>query len=181
MNSFYTLITAHTGCDNTLPNTLESVVVGMKSGADFVEVDVRSTLDGIAVLFHDDYIDTKDSGEVRINDLTFSELNELSKKNSLSENHISQIIRLEEAISVAKDFGGYLNIDIKDDLCIVPMIKQIKKAGMIDSTVITGCKYSRALALKKDYPEFQVLLNLDKDLLLDKDKSPPDFGRDQYP
>ena len=25
---------------------------------------------------------------------------------------------------------------------------------------------------KKDYPEFQVLLNLDKDLLLDEDKSP---------
>lgn len=172
MNSFYTLITAHTGCDNTLPNTLESVVIGMDSGADFVEVDVRSTLDGIAVLFHDDHIVTRDSGMVRINDLTYSELNKLVSDYAISNSSIAEIIKLEEAISIVKNSGGYLNIDIKDDACIVPMIKLIREADMVGSTIITGCKYSRASALKRDYPEFQVLLNLDKSLLLDIDKSP---------
>jgi len=172
MNSFYTLITAHTGSDNTLPNTLESVVTGMESGADFVEVDVRSTRDSVVVLFHDDHIVTRDSGEVRINDLTFSELNTLVINNAISNSSITEIIKLEEAISIVKNYGGYLNVDIKDDTCITPMIKLIREADMVDSTIITGCKYSRASALKREYPEFQVLLNLDKSLLLDTGKSP---------
>ena len=178
MNSFYTLITAHTGCDDTLPNTLESVISGMESGADFVEVDVRSTLDGIAVLFHDDHIVSRDSGAVRINDLTYSELNKLVINNDVSNSYITEIIKLEEAISIVKNSGGYLNIDIKDDTCIVPMIKLIREADMVNSTIVTGCKYSRASALKKNYPEFQVLLNLDKSLLLDKEKSPSMIAED---
>jgi len=115
MNFFYTLITAHTGCDDTLPNTLESVISGIESGADFVEVDVRSTLDGIAVLFHDVHIVSRDSGAVRINDLTYSELNKLMINNDESNSYITEIIKLEEVISIVKNSGGYLNIDIKDD------------------------------------------------------------------
>jgi len=172
MNSFYSLITAHTGCENTLPNTLESVLLGMESGADFVEVDVRSTSDGIVILFHDEHILTSDSGMARINDLTYSELIKLITNDAKSNSNITEIIKLEEVISIVKNSGGFLNIDIKDDACIAPMIKLIREADMVCSTIITGCKYSRASVLKRDYPEFQVLLNLDESLLLDIDKSP---------
>ena len=171
MNSFHTLITAHSGCDNTLPNTLESMITGMEAGADFVEIDVRSTKDGVVVLFHDDHVETGDSGLVKINDLTFSQLNRLIKRDSASDNKVPEIIKLEDAVSAAKDFGGFLNIDVKDDFCIAPMIKQIREADMTDSVVITGCEYSRAAFIKKDYPEFQVLLNLNEKLFLDKKRS----------
>ena len=75
MDTCYTLITAHSGFNNTPQNTLESVIVGMESGADFVEVDVRSTKDGIVVLFHDSFMMTREYGAVKINDITLSELN----------------------------------------------------------------------------------------------------------
>lgn len=171
MDTCYTLITAHSGCNNTLPNSLESVITGMESGADFVEVDVRSTKDGLPVLFHDDFMKTMDHGSVRISDHTLTELNRLMKTDSKESNQISEIITLNDAIFIANDFGGLLNVDVKDDQCIVPMTKAVKKANMIDSVIISGCEYARAASLKKKYPEFQVLLNLSEKLFLDKEKS----------
>ncbi|OQP06094.1 hypothetical protein B1691_17245, partial [Geobacillus sp. 47C-IIb] len=52
------LITAHTGCMNTPPNSIESILEGIKAGADIIEVDVRATKDGVAVLLHDEKIVT---------------------------------------------------------------------------------------------------------------------------
>ncbi len=46
-------ITAHSGCDNTPDDSLESVAQGIESGADIVEVDVRMNRDGVLVLSHD--------------------------------------------------------------------------------------------------------------------------------
>jgi glycerophosphoryl diester phosphodiesterase len=171
MDTCYTLITAHSGCNDTPPNTPESVIFGMESGADFVEVDVRSTKDGLTVLFHDDVMKTVDHGAVRISDHTLTELNRLIKTDSKESNQITEIITLNDAISIANDFGGLLNVDVKDDQCIVPMTKAVKEANMVDSVIITGCEYARAVSLKKKYPEFQVLLNIDEQQLLDKEKS----------
>ncbi|MCI3921099.1 glycerophosphodiester phosphodiesterase [Paenibacillus sp. TRM 82003] len=47
-------IIAHTGCEDTPYNTVVSCQVGYDAGADVLEVDVRATKDGDAVLFHDD-------------------------------------------------------------------------------------------------------------------------------
>lgn len=170
MNSYFTLITAHSGFDSFLPNTLESVVAGMESGSDFVEVDVRSTKDGIAVLFHDDFMMTREYGAVKISDITLSELNLLIKSDSILKNRIPEIIKLEDVISVVKDFRGFLNMDVKDDSCIVPMIKVIRDADMVNSIIISGCEYSRASTIKNNYPEIQVLLNLNEKQLFNREK-----------
>ncbi|WP_458127017.1 glycerophosphodiester phosphodiesterase [Paenibacillus sp. Z3-2] len=50
----YPKLIAHTGCEGTSWNTLESCEVGMKAGAHIIEVDVRVTQDHVAVLQHDD-------------------------------------------------------------------------------------------------------------------------------
>lgn len=45
---------AHRGDPRTaVENTLDAVAAAVRAGADVVEVDVRSTLDGVAVLHHD--------------------------------------------------------------------------------------------------------------------------------
>ena len=46
-------ITAHSGCDGTLQDTIESVLAGVKHGADAVEVDVRANARGKLILSHD--------------------------------------------------------------------------------------------------------------------------------
>lgn len=43
------LITAHSGCMGTAPNSLQSVAAGLRAGAEVIEVDVRMTRDGVAL------------------------------------------------------------------------------------------------------------------------------------
>lgn len=50
----YPKLIAHTGCEGTKENTLESCEAGMNAGALVIEVDVRATKDQVAVLQHDE-------------------------------------------------------------------------------------------------------------------------------
>ena len=47
-------VTAHTGCEETEDNSLDSIRKGYESGADVVEFDLNFTSDGEAVLAHDE-------------------------------------------------------------------------------------------------------------------------------
>ena len=49
----HTLITAHSGCENTPDNSIEAVLAGIRAGADCVEVDVRIGAQGVLMLTHD--------------------------------------------------------------------------------------------------------------------------------
>ena len=46
-------ITAHSGCEDTAENSMDSIYTGISLGADCVEVDVRLASDGALVLSHD--------------------------------------------------------------------------------------------------------------------------------
>ena len=37
-----TLITAHSGCEGTAPNSLDHILAAIDSGAEMIEVDIRS-------------------------------------------------------------------------------------------------------------------------------------------
>jgi glycerophosphoryl diester phosphodiesterase len=144
------LITAHTGCMNTPPNSIHSVLEGLKAGADIIEVDVRATKDGVAVLLHDEEVMTP-GGIRRVQDLLFEELNHLAK--------CDEIIRLEEVLPIVKEYHRVINLDVKEDRAIDPMIEMVEKHNMRDYTIITGCEKERAFHLKKHYRPYQVLLN----------------------
>ena len=47
-------VTAHTGCEETVDNSLDSIRKGYESGADIVEFDLNFTSNGEAVLSHDE-------------------------------------------------------------------------------------------------------------------------------
>jgi glycerophosphoryl diester phosphodiesterase len=95
----FPLITAHSGCMNTLDNTLESVETGLRLGADVVEEDIRVTKDGIPVLSHDDILHTSDGKECSISQLTFEEISDLNFEVIHGEHHKTiSICRLDEML-----------------------------------------------------------------------------------
>lgn len=49
----YTMVTAHSGCQDTKRDSLDSVKIGIALGADAIEVDVRQSAQGELVLSHD--------------------------------------------------------------------------------------------------------------------------------
>ncbi|MFB9758984.1 glycerophosphodiester phosphodiesterase [Ectobacillus funiculus] len=165
------LITAHTGCMNTRPNSIESVIEGIKAGADIIEVDIRATKDGVIVLAHDEHISTE-HGVKRIADLSVEELNSFTKD--------APIIKLQEVLPFIRESHRIINLDVKEDLAIDPMIKIIEEYNMKDYSIITGCEKDRALHLKKHYPTYQVLLNASMSLFNQSKENYADFVKETY-
>lgn len=60
---------AHRGYSSVAPeNTLAAVAAGMRTGAEYVEIDVHTTADGLPVVLHDQTVDrtTEGSGDVAV-------------------------------------------------------------------------------------------------------------------
>jgi glycerophosphoryl diester phosphodiesterase len=144
------LVTAHSGCMNTPPNSISSVLEGLRAGADIIEVDVRATNDGVVVLRHDEEVMTP-IGIRRIQDLDFEELKDLAKS--------EDITRLEEILPLILENNRMINLDVKEDSAIGPMIRTVEKYNMRDYVIISGCGKERAAYLKENYRPYQVLLN----------------------
>jgi glycerophosphoryl diester phosphodiesterase len=162
MENSFPLITAHTGCLRTPPNSTESVLQGIQAGADIVEVDVNATKDGVAVLFHDQHIRLSSHQNVRIDDLTFEELQTIEKSfASESHPHYHKITRLEEVLDLVQHFRKTINLDLKSQACLKPMAEAVKFRHMVDDVIISGCYKEHAAYVKKQHPDFQVLLNAD--------------------
>ncbi|MCM3706949.1 MULTISPECIES: glycerophosphodiester phosphodiesterase [Cytobacillus] len=151
------LITAHTGCMNTRPNSVLSVLEGIKAGAEIIEADVNSTKDGIPVLVHDEFIPGI-SGNVRIGAITFDELKAIDKK--------GEIVRLEEILPLIREHHKIINLDVKTDHAVDAMIAVIEKHRMRDEVIISGCEKERATYIKGYYPSYQVLLNSSAQLFI---------------
>ena len=71
-------ITAHRGASSAAPeNTLPAILAAIEAQADFVEVDVRETADGIPVLCHDSSLLRTAGKEGELQDYTYAELSSL--------------------------------------------------------------------------------------------------------
>ena len=160
------MITAHTGCSNSPENTLESVQTGQNLGADINEIDIRSTSDGIPILWHDDFIVTRDNVQHKVEDIQLSEILNLQKKGEIAFTHSqSSITTLQEVFDAFVDSDIHYNLDLKDDECVTPTTELVRRYRLSDKVVFTGCGKVRASYLKSNYAEFQVLLNADEKTL----------------
>jgi glycerophosphoryl diester phosphodiesterase len=152
----FPLITAHAGCMNTEPNTIFSVLKGIKAGADIIEVDVRATKDGVAILRHDPEIYTSDCRIQRVDQVTFQEIV------NFDENQM--IVTVEEVLDLVLKHNKTLNLDMKDINSIDPTMKIVKEKKMKDHVIFSGCDKEKAFYIHKNYPGFRVLFNVDESL-----------------
>ena len=89
----HTMITAHSGCEGTPDNSLESIERGAALGADCVEVDVRLDPAGRLILSHDH---PEDGAEP---------------------------VPLERAFSVLLGTNAGINCDLKESAALVPVLE----------------------------------------------------------
>ena len=108
------LITAHSGCDGTAENSLESIKKGIELGADCVEIDVMADAAGRLWLTHD-----------------------------LPED-FTGLVSLEEAFALIKESGIAVNCDLKAYSLLLPALALAEKSGIgreqliFSGTVDTG-------------------------------------------
>ncbi|MFE5322377.1 glycerophosphodiester phosphodiesterase [Paenibacillus sp. NPDC056579] len=127
----FPMIGAHTGCDNTPYNTVESFMEGIRLGADVIEVDLRVARDGTVVLLHDD--------SPYLHEYDYEDLNSLPVRSRISPLYERlEIVRLADVLPIAKQYGVQLNLDLKTTDAIEPCIRLVREHEMAGQVYITG-------------------------------------------
>ena len=126
------VVIAHRGNHIKVPeNTVASVKEAIRTGADYVEIDLRTTKDGFLVLSHDATVDRMTDGKGKVRDFTFEEIEKLMVG---KDSAIYRIPTFKEVLNVCKE---HINVylDFKDaDLAVT--YRQIKEAGMEKQVVV---------------------------------------------
>lgn len=139
-------IVGHRGARGLAPeNTAESINKAIRHGVDEVEIDVRCTKDGVAVVHHD--ADVKDAMTARlpIRHHTYQEL----------KAHNPDLLTLDEAIGIVARRVP-LQIEVKDNRSVVPVIDSLTtflSRGWHDRDLLIGSKRQAILlALHRGLP-----------------------------
>lgn len=110
------LITAHSGCEGTPENSLESILTGIELGADCVEIDIRMDESGALWLTHD------------------------------TTGDYSTALPLPKAFEPIARSGIAVNCDIKEARCLYPVIVQAEKSCLSrEQLIFSGAVDVRAL------------------------------------
>lgn len=113
------LYQAHRGVQTEAPeNTVSSVKYAIKQQYDFIEIDLKYTLDGKIVLLHDYTLDRtalkngKEVSNIKISDLTYSEVCTYDVGMKFSKKFTGEKVPLlSEIIALAQESGTILKID----------------------------------------------------------------------
>ena len=164
------VIIAHRGSHMNVPeNTLAAYEAAIKEGADYVEIDLRTTKDGYPVIMHDASVTKMTGRKELIKDLSYSEIKDLKIK-PVREKDITTY-RIPDFASVLNLCKGRINIylDFKD-ADVAKTYKLIKEAGMQNNVVVYLNKEEQYGQWKKIAPSMPLMASLPEnasDLQLD--------------
>lgn len=153
-------ITAHRGSSKEAPeNTMAAMAKAVEDLADFVEVDVQETKDGVVVLGHDATLKRVSGVNRSISSYTFEELMELDVGKWFSgEYEGERIPSLEEVMEYCKGRVN-VNIEIKNlgGSSQLPdkVVELIAKYQMKEQCVVTSARLSYLTRIKELDPEIR--------------------------
>ena len=154
------VVIAHRGSHLKVPeNTLAAYESAIEEGADYVEIDLRTTKDGHLVIMHDASV-TKMTGEKGlVKDLSYNEIRNLKIKSSDKED--ATVYRVPDFVSVLKLCKGKINIylDFKE-ADVEKTYRLIKDAGMQNNVVVYLNKEEQYGQWKKVAPHAPLMASL---------------------
>lgn len=158
------IVIAHRGASGYAPeNTMAAFQKAFEMKAEFIELDVMLSKDGVPVLFHDQTLDKKTDGTGEVKEYTFAELQQLDAGSWFSEEFSDEKIpSLEEVLSWASGKMA-LNIEIKTEAwredperSIEPRVVQlVRESGMSDHIIFSSFDYRILRRLNELAPELR--------------------------
>jgi glycerophosphoryl diester phosphodiesterase len=151
-------ITGHRGTKVRAPeNTLSAVRHAIAEGADFAEIDVQTTADGVVVLFHDDDFMRVASLNRRLRDIKYSDLKDIDVGSWFSPEFSSERIpTLEEIIDLSRG-RIKLNIELKytwpDPTLMSKVVDVIRQNDFSSDCVVSSLNFSAVTEIKRSIPE----------------------------
>ncbi|MEP7258444.1 MAG: glycerophosphodiester phosphodiesterase family protein, partial [Flavitalea sp.] len=154
------VVIAHRGNHEHAPeNTLASVKDAVKAGADYIEIDLRTTKDGRLVLHHDGSVDRMTDGKGKVIDLTFKEIQRLKVLNpDKSDTKTYRIAEFKDVLHACKKKIN-IYLDFKD-ADVAETYRQIKDAGMEKQVIVYLNKEAQYKQWRKVAPAMPLMTSL---------------------
>lgn len=145
---------AHRGASGHCPeNTRAALVRAIELGADMVEIDCQLTLDGAAVILHDERVDRTTNGRGALRAKTLRQVKELDAGSWFSPSFArEQVPTLEEALDALAGRVG-LNLELKgdDDPGRLELVALgiVSETGWLERTVFSSFSAQRMRRLRQ--------------------------------
>ena len=129
-------ITAHSGCENTPRDSMDSIEQAIQAGADIVEMDIRRAPDGVLRISH----------------------------NQLEQTNDGEKPTLESVFLRLKDTPLALNCDLKEQCVLYEMLDMASSLGFgKERLILSGCTSPEQLARDPSLSErAQIYLNIEE-------------------
>lgn len=118
-------------------NTIPAFEAALAAGADYLELDVQSSSDGIAVVFHDDTLDRVSPHQGRVSDKSWLGLQQIVL------NHGGTIPSIEQVLKAFPN--SKINIDVKAVAAISDLARVIKSNNAQERVLLTSFSENRRI------------------------------------
>jgi len=151
-------ITGHRGSKVRAPeNTLSALRQAIAEGADFAEIDVQTTADGVVVLLHDADLMRVASISRRLRDINYHELRDIDVGSWFAPEFSSERIpTLQETIDVAQG-QIKLNIELKYTWADPALAKKVgnivRRNGFASDCVVSSLNFEALTEIERAFPE----------------------------
>ncbi|NAT10050.1 hypothetical protein C4E22_00585 [ANME-1 cluster archaeon AG-394-G06] len=154
-------VTAHRGSSGRAPqNTISAFVAAIEDKADYIELDVQETRDGVVVVLHDANLHHVGGVDKNIWELNYSELQAIDVGSSFSPEFARERVpTLEEAIDLTKG-KVKLNIELKlnghEKNLVENTVRIVEEKGIEDECVITSLDYNALKEVRALNPDLRI-------------------------
>ena len=155
------VIFAHRGASAHAPeNTLAAFELALTQNADAIELDVKLSADGRAVVIHDSTVDRTTGSQGRVKDLTFAQLKTLDAGSFFSETYRGEKIPSLEEVFEAVGKRTFINVELTNyttprDSLVETVCMLVKQFGLQERVMFSSffaSNLSKARAYLPDVP-----------------------------
>lgn len=152
------VIVAHRGNSSVAPeNTMPAFVSATRAGAEYFEIDIVLTKDGVPVVMHDDTVDRTTDGSGAVRDLTLEQIRTLDAGSWYSDAYAgTKVPTLEDVLTYVANGGTDVVIEYKGDWSLEDTqrtIDMIEAAGVENKVLAQSFSASTVANVSQAAPD----------------------------
>ncbi|MFH1265716.1 MAG: glycerophosphodiester phosphodiesterase [Planctomycetota bacterium] len=154
-------VTAHRGSSHSAPeNSLSAVRMAIEQGADYAEIDVQETADGVLVVLHDEDLMRVTGTAAKIWEIDYGDLARLDAGSWFSEEFRGERIpKLEEVVELAGN-RIKLNIELKfnghDQKLAQRVAETVGRRQFQQKCVVSSLDYDGLMEARRSDPRLKI-------------------------
>ena len=156
-----TRVVSHRGANHFAPeNTFFSADLALEQGADYIELDVRESVDGVLYVIHDETLDRTTNGTGLVGHALSRDIDALDAGSWFDDRFKGAIVpRLDDYLEHLRGRAGvYIELKYCDPLKVAALVRDL---GMVRDTFFFSFSDAMRTGLQAVAPEFRKMMTLD--------------------